>query len=60
MLRAQVFLLTKVLSVQQVSLEMSSLQQILPQFPSLFVMMSKIKIKKAQDLLEAFALTAKS
>jgi len=27
--------------------------------PSLFVMMSKIKIK-AQDLLEAFALTAKS
>ena len=59
MLRVQVFWLTKVLSVQQVSLEMSSLQQILPQFPLLFVMMSKIKIK-AQDLLEAFALTAKS
>jgi hypothetical protein len=60
MLRVQVlFLLTKVLSLQQVSLELSSLQQILPQFPLLFVMMSKIKIK-AQDLLEAFTLTAKS
>ncbi len=34
MLRVQVlFLLTKVLSLQQVSLELSSLQQILPQFP---------------------------